>query len=93
MGEVFYWGETEEECRDSGQIEHRFKVDKDRLIFMEMVDKERRKRPYPHTDQDCHPDCKARGCGRLAAADSNWKLQFSHCQFAVQVNILFAILN
>ena len=77
-----WWGELEEELRDLELTRYRFSCDADMDVCMKMIDRKRYKKTlYPHSEEDCSPICKARGCGKLWVTDGIWKLQFSHCMF------------
>ena len=61
VAHIFWWGQVEEELRDLGLVDYRFKKDGDRERCMLMIDEKRRDGLYPHLSEDCTEDCKARG--------------------------------
>ena len=58
---AFYNGELEAEMRRIGKLDYLFKYDHDREKSMQMIEKHRRENLYPHREDNCSPDCRARG--------------------------------
>ena len=49
-------------------------------MFMKKTDLQRRDELYKHTEEDCSPACRKRGCGQVATADGLWKLSYKICR-------------
>ncbi|XP_038066277.1 uncharacterized protein LOC119736303 [Patiria miniata] len=84
VSSVFYNGEVENELRDICQLDmfQLKKRDGDIEKVIEAIDDLRIHNTYEHPN--CHPKCKAKGCGRVFVADGIWKLSFPHCMFKVK---------
>ncbi|XP_068759139.1 uncharacterized protein [Montipora capricornis] len=78
---AFWNGELETELRDLGRLDFfgLMKLNADREKVMQGINSVRAKSVYSHSSDDCSPECKKRGCGKLWVVDGQWKLMFAHC--------------
>ena len=61
IADIFWWGEVEQELRDIGKEEYRFKGKAAREECMVMIDEKRNQTLYPHQPEDCTEKCRKRG--------------------------------
>ncbi|XP_038071128.1 uncharacterized protein LOC119740011 [Patiria miniata] len=81
ISSAFCNGELENELRDLQRLDMfglmKANSKSDRVKILEQVECIRRQQQYAHPK--CHPNCAAKGCGRVFVADGIWKLSFPHC--------------
>jgi hypothetical protein len=61
FAQAFWWHQLQLELQDIGELGYKFHKDADREKCMEYIEKLRQQRVYPHRDEDCTKECKARG--------------------------------
>jgi hypothetical protein len=77
VSDMFYLGELEEET-----INNRCLInDKKEELIKDVVSS------IPVYDHIMHVDCKKKGCGKCWSIDGNWKINFPHCMYPVQVSV------